>query len=142
MKLRIILTILGGIGLLILLNLYLPNEAKLEEKKLKHLEDRNFLEKQLVGKWNHSDFAAGLQNDRNYHLLGADGGYAYRGSDNTKTFGGKWLAETTDSILYINAFPKSNSDTFKITEIKVNHISLQRIENDSLTVDIKWFRHP
>lgn len=142
MKTSRILVILGGIGLIIFLNIYLPNEEERELSKLKKLENRNFLEKQLVGKWNHSDFPAGLENGRNYHLLSADASYSYRGSDKSKIHGGYWFVRVADSVLNLNLTPKSNSKRYKIKYIRTNNIALQKIENDSLTTVIGWFRHP
>lgn len=142
MKLSKLLVIPVCIGWIILLHLFLPNEEEREESKLKELGNRNFLEKQLVGKWNHSDFPAGLENGRNYHLLSADASYTYRGSDNSKRHGGYWWVRVADSVLYLNLTPQVNSKVYKITGIGANHISLRRIENDSLTAVIEWFRHP
>lgn len=142
MKLSRILVIFGGIGLIILLNLFLSNEEEREISKLKKLESRNILEKQLVGKWNHTDFPAGLENGRNYHLLSADASYTYRGSDKSKSHGGYWLVRVADSLLYLNLTPQSNSKAYRITDVRANQITLRQIEDDSLSNAIEWFRHP
>ena len=142
MKRSRILVIIGVIGLWILLNQFLPNEEEREAAKFKEIGNRNFLEQQLVGKWNHTDFPAGMENDRNYHLLSADASYSYRGSDKSKSHGGKWSVRVTDSVLWLNVTPKTNSKVYKIKGIGPGHVLLQKIENDSLTTEIGWFRHP
>ena len=142
MKLSRLLVIPGFIGLIFILKNVVPSEEEIHQRKLKFLDERNFLEKQFVGKWNHSDFPAGLENNRNYYLLSADGSCFYRGSDKSKVHGGSWLVQVADSVLYLNLKPTSNSAQYKIIDIQANHISLQKIENDSLTTKIKWFRHP
>lgn len=142
MKLSRLLVIPGVFVLIMLLKTFLPTEEENELSKMDKFEERNFMEKPLVGKWNHSDFPAGLENDRNYHLLSADGGYAYRGSDNSKWHGGYWHVEVSDSILYLDTAPVSNSKVYKILCFEPDHVSLQKIENDQPTRVIDWFRHP
>lgn len=126
--------------LLILLPKILPTEAEREAKKAKHLADRNPLEQQLVGKWNHSDMPAGMQNNRNYHLLSADASYSYTGSDPSKIFSGTWAASPQDSILHIRR-PNENA-SFKILKISPNQISLQKIDNPQFITNLEWHRHP
>ncbi|MBR9861451.1 hypothetical protein GYB22_12050 [bacterium] len=125
----------------ILLLIFLPTEEEREVSVLKELKNRNILEKQLVGKWNHSDFPAGLENNRYYHLLSANANYTYRGSDNSKIYGSRWSVGLNDSILILI---KDSHTTlrYKIKKIEPNHIVLHQIENDSLTRLIEWFRHP
>jgi hypothetical protein len=120
---------------------FLPSEKEQEEKKLAKLEFRNALEKQLVGKWNFNDFPAGMEDARCYHLLSADGGYYYRGSDNSKFHGGSWTVSLSDSILSIAIDSPGYSTSFKIKKIEPNHLLLRKIKPDSLTRHSEWFRH-
>lgn len=142
MKLSRLIVIPGVFALIMLLKIIVPTEEEQELRKMDKFEERNFMEKPLVGKWNHSDFPAGLDNDRNYHLLSADGGYAYRGSDNSKWYGGSWHVELADSILYLDISPRSNSKVYKVLCFETDHVSLQKIENDQAGRVIEWFRHP
>lgn len=130
---------LGVVVLWFLLDRYMPGEEEREASKLSELENRNVLEKQLVGKWNHSEFPAGLDNHQHYHLLGADGSYTYRGSNSSKRYGKKWTVSLSDSVLFIDRGP-SESRVFKIKRIEPDNVFLQLIENDSLTTKIEWFR--
>ncbi len=132
----------GVVVLWILLDLFLPTEEEREQAKMKEIGNRNVLEKQLVGKWNHSDFPAGLENDRYYHLLSGDASYTYQGADKSKlNGGGHWSIRLRDSVLFINRSPP-NSSIYKIKKIESDKVHLQKIEKDSLTTLIKWFRHP
>lgn len=143
MKYRRGLVLVGVVVLWVLLPRILPTEEEREKAKLKEIGNRNVLEKQLVGKWNHSDFPAGLENDRNYHLLSADAGYSYRGSDKAKIYrSGHWSINLRDSVLFIDRASVNNNLTYKIREIGQGYVRLQKIENDSLTRIIGWFRHP
>lgn len=128
-------------GIIKILEIVLPTEAEREAAKMHELVNRNALEKQFVGKWNHTEYPAGMENGRYYHLLSADASYFYRASDNGKLTGGSWKADPKDSILYIIRDPE-NSMAFKIKSIRRNHITLQIIKNDSLARVIEWFRHP
>lgn len=124
-----------------LLAMLLPNEKEREEAKLKEIGNRNALEKQLIGKWISYDVPVTMKNDKYYHLLSADAGYTYRGSDNSKIYSGHWSIRVNDSVLFINR-NSQNNETYKIKEIETKHVRLQKLENDSLTMIIDWIRHP
>lgn len=132
---------LGFVVIWIMLAIFLPNEKEREAAKLKEIGNRNVLEKQLVGKWISSDVPARIKNDKYYHLLSADAGYTYRGSDNSKIYSGHWSIRISDSVLFINR-NSQNNETYKIKEIETKHVRLQKLENDSLTIMIDWIHHP
>ncbi|MEZ5059062.1 MAG: hypothetical protein R2879_18665 [Saprospiraceae bacterium] len=136
-----LLVILLFVAIYLFLHFFLPSEKEQEEKKLAKLEFRNVLEKQLVGKWNFNDFPAGMEDGRCYHLLSADGGYYYRGSDNGKFHGGKWKVSLKDSLLNILSGSPEKTTTYKIKKIEPTHLILREIKPDSLTRDSEWFRH-
>lgn len=143
MKLPKILVLLGGVVLWVLLDMSLPTEEEREKAKLKEIGNRNILEKQLVGKWNHNDYPAGLDNDRCYHLLSADASYTYRGIEKSKMYGGgHWSIRLSDSVLLIEKKPPHDDIIYKIKEISPDHVRLQQIGKDSLTRLTEWFRHP
>jgi hypothetical protein len=124
------------------LHFFLPTEDEREASKRSQIGQRNFLEQQLVGKWNHDDFPAGMENGRYYHLLSADASYTYRGSDASKTDGGSWSVRVADSVLHLDRGLAENSSAYKIEAIGPNRIVLRRIEPDTLARLSTWFRHP
>lgn len=121
-----------------LLNRYLPTEEEREAEKYKEIDKRNFLEKQLVGKWNFSDYPAGK--DKHYHLLSADGSYTFQGSNNSRRFGKSWKVRVLDSVLFLDRGAPENDLTYKIITIDSNRLLLQVMEKDSLTYFSEWTR--
>lgn len=138
---KYILFILGVIALIVILTYLIPTEEEQEQNKMVELVHRNELEKQLVGKWNHNDFPAGLNNNNHYHLLSANLDYTYRGSTNAKLFGTDWYIRESDSILFLKAYEEIR-DVYKVKTIEKDHIRLQIIKDDSLGRIIDWYRHP
>ena len=123
------------------LDLIVPTEDEREQAKMEEIGDRNVLEKQLVGRWNHSDYPAGLEEGRYYHILSADPGYSYRGSANEMKPGGRWSIDLRDSVLWIERDPTHGNLRYQLREIAPDYVRLQKIENDSLTHTVEWFRY-
>lgn len=121
-----------------LLNRYLPTEEEREAEKYKEIDKRNFLEKQLVGKWNFSDYPAGK--DKHYHLLSADGSYTFQSSDNSKRCGKSWKVRVMDSVLFLDRGASENNLTYKMLTIDTNRLLLRKMEKDSLTYLSEWTR--
>ena len=107
-------------------------------EKMKFINERNSIEKQLVGKWNYDTYSGGYNDIRYYYLLSADGSYSWRGSDNGKFGSGKWSVSIEDSLLYITNKKPSNSSIYKLKIITENSLLLQETTSDINIV--KWSR--
>lgn len=108
----------------VLLHFIVPTEKEYEKNKMKHINERNFIEKKLVGKWN-LDSHQSVYNNR-YHLFSADGSYTYHGSDNSKIYSGNWYVNVNDSILYIKRKDTINNSIYKLKEIQSNMLVLEK----------------
>lgn|SRR5690606_11788573 len=108
----------------LLLNFFLPTEKDHEDNKMKYINERNLIERQLVGKWN-LDSHQSVYNNR-YHLFSADGSYTYHGSDNSKIYSGNWYVNVNDSILYIKRKDTINNSIYKLKEIQSNILVLEK----------------
>ncbi len=117
---------------------FLPTQKDREENKMKFINERNSIEKQLVGKWNYDTYSGGYNDIRYYYLLSADGSYSWRGSDNGKFGSGKWSVSIEDSLLYITNKKPSNSSIYKLKIITENSLLLQETTSDINIV--KWSR--
>ncbi|WP_070137982.1 hypothetical protein [Crocinitomix algicola] len=130
------------VGIFLALKYGLPTEREREEAKYEFIDERNALEKQFVGKWNHDDFPAAKQNERYYHLLSANGDYHYETSDNGKMIGRDWYATEEDSMLHLRVSVRTGYDHYKILSIAADTIRLRPIENDQLRKRIlTWTRN-
>ncbi len=119
-----------------------PSEKEQEVEKMAHFEERNAIEKQLVGKWNFDDFSEGKEDKRNYHLLSANGDYTYRGNDNSKTTGYAWSASEEDSILQLKTGKPLKTVSYKILSIKKDTIILHRLKKEAFQPQIStWSRN-
>ena len=98
----------------------IPTREDLEQAKMKHLKDRNAIEKQMVGKWYQSAsiWKTGERQpkkkykDKKYYRLSADGGYTYRYSKH-QAHGGTWSVNLTDSLLFFDQKTPSKATTIE-----------------------------
>lgn len=120
-----------------MLNFFLTTEKESEDNKMKFINERNLIERQLVGKWNF-DTQQSVYNNR-YHLLSADGSYTYHGSDNSKIYSGTWHATVSDSILHIKRKDTINNSTYKLKKIESNMLMLEK--HGEYIENLNWTRY-